>query len=639
MAAFIERTQADATLPADVKEKVIAALTTAKQQLESADRFVQLADRLKNIETDIVKAKAQLNELSSRPAEALPAAAPPEQIHKALAVAQVQLADAEKALTQAEQQVKMQAGRRQELPKTIAQRQKDIDDLGKQLLAPALPDVPQRLRMADRVRLRAMQKNLEEQLSYAQRDLAAFEDRTELFKLQRDAAKLQRDRLARAVDDLTRQFNAANAATNARLEEEALAAEKEAQGDPLTAAVATENLRLLERLNGPPGDPFSGIQARSTTAAERATAIAAMADDLGAKAEHIQQRIEKTGLTGVIGAVLQQHRAEVFRARAALREAAADPRELAEAQLAVEYLERRHAALLDLDREVQRRLAAAAATPERRSRVEPLLREGLQRQRDCLERLAGEYGKYIDALVRLDVAGSDLKRIVKQYGDFIDEKILWVRSGPPLGSKTPDDLTTAAAWLTDGPSWRRLVDSVLRDSQESLYLPVVGLLLALGAIAFRGRLASRLERLSGQAGPVQPYAMRRTVEAVAISLAVAVSIPAVPAILGWRLGAAADSQALPTALGEGLLWCAFVLLAGEALRSVCLPGGLGETHFNWDGHLTRRLRRRLPVIEIVAAACVVLIGTAEAQESAAFRHAIGRCAFMVLMLAMAVPAM
>ena len=100
----------------------------------------------------------------------------------------------------------------------------------------------------------------------------------------------------------------------------------------------------------------------------------------------------------------------------------------------LEYDEKRRA-LADLESVIVSTLNASApnVAGEARENLASLLRQTYETQRNTLDLLIEDFDKYDGALVKLDLEERSLLDATREFDTFVDEHILWIRSGTSIG--------------------------------------------------------------------------------------------------------------------------------------------------------------------------------------------------------------
>jgi len=213
--------------------------------------------------------------------------------------------------------------------------------------------------------------------------------------------------------------------------------------------------------------------------------------------------------------------------------------------------------------------------------------------------------------------------------------VLWVRSTTPLSPVVFPLFASAIRDLLDPSAWLRTAQALVADFHDQ---PLVELLLVpvIWLMAIRRRLLAKLESLAHDACRTTATGFRPTLEALAVSTAIALPWPAVMLFCGWRLMAAGPGGDIPHAVGTALVTGAAALAAVNLTVVICLPRGLGESHFCWDRAATAALRRALQTGRATALPAWMVVLFTEALGDDLFISTVGRLALGAGCLAMAI---
>jgi potassium efflux system protein len=352
-------------------------------------------------------------------------------------------------------------------------------------------------------------------------------------------------------------------------------------------------------------------------------------------------RVQRAGLSNVIGQHLRSQRVRLPDANDLRQKMAVRERELsrlvnrAEDQLLlVERL-----ADGEIDREVDERLQRwAADLPDDKRQVEEIraeLRAALIQQRETAAGLYAAINEYLDGtLLDLQNAQRDLYELVESYTDFIDERVLWIRSADVIDLADLLQTRDTLLRIVDSDEWllvtRRISADMLRN--VGLYVFAVGLIGAL--VALRRAMRRRLVQLAEQTKRYTTDRFSLTLLALPYTFMLAATLPAALWFISWRCGLAASGTALGVGLSDGFGRVAELLLLLELVRMICRPKGLGEAHFKWRAETLRAIRRQLRWFTPMVVPLSFIVGLTSGTD--VHQDSLGRLAFVAAMLASSV---
>ncbi len=397
-------------------------------------------------------------------------------------------------------------------------------------------------------------------------------------------------------------------------------------------------IRQATDRNAALGRELSTVIERHSKVAEERARIAARHASLQKEFERAQERLRYAGYGAGLGHLLidQRRRLPDLRlltraskvrkatvARFGLRSIEIDDRinELEDDPMAGERL------LLDY--------AAEHGKIEKASKIGSELSGALRDQENVLRVLAENYSNYLRAVGDVEFEAQQLTAVARSYGDYLERKIIWIPNVPPVGVGTLLDATRAADWLVAGENWRTTLADVydgLRRAPLRLGLLALALFLA---VWLRRLLERSLLEIGAKLRTIGTDRFRFTL----IAMAASVVLAAPWAIFLWLgaeiLRAATDPSDFSLALAHALRALAPIVFAFQWFGRLLRQNGVGRQHFRWlDGVAAgvRRSTARLVVVFIPAYLLAVLF---EHQDNASFQSGMGRLAFVVATIALA----
>ncbi|QDT14287.1 Mechanosensitive channel MscK precursor [Alienimonas californiensis] len=260
-----------------------------------------------------------------------------------------------------------------------------------------------------------------------------------------------------------------------------------------------------------------------------------------------------------------------------------------------------------------------------------------------------------DALSDLQDAQVAYRDTVAGFAEYIDERVLWVRSGQPLSKEQLEaELPVIAGWAAPG-GVRTAVQTTLEALLAGLSSPptALALVVCVALIVVRTRLRGLLTLWAVAPRRKGSLDFKSTGAALVATLLAAA---AGPALLGWFSFVLTDGWSLPSgdgtkdglpvaidaaALGTAAGYAAAVWLPLTLLRIVTRADGLADAHFQWPGGAVRRIQRQarwfVPPL-LFTAAVAGLLGSSDplhaggGWERVAFAAACGLAATMLYRL-------
>lgn len=624
----VQEIEAATALDAEVKKKILDSYAQALAKLQAAADWAARTAKLEAPDRLVVAVKDQEAQLATRPAFEAPAGMLLEKAKEELSAAKTELAEVEKSVGDLEDQIKNRPARRQEIPKLIADARKQITAIQGKLDAPAAEGQPPQALKAEQVLLRAQKKALEEEIVCHEKELATYEGFGDLLTAQRALAARCRERLTQKVALLEEVLAKARTDEAARMEAEAReAARKAAYAHPLVRELAEKNLALAERLNGP-----KGLLALIKQVSDQVQDAQKRAGDMRKEFDSIRDRLNRTGVTHAMAALLKEKRGDLAQLSRSLRAQGSKREEIAAAQLARDELEEERAKMGNVKATVQQILARAEPPRSEweRENLAAAVTDQVESRLKYLDQLTADTDKYFNALVDLETAQVQLRDLTRSLARVVDERILWLQSHPPLGLRALAAVPRDFLSLVRHDDWRSAALALWQDARDLFYLPVLIAACLVAALALRPTVRGRLSRwVETTPQQVRSCSIRPTFKAGLYTLLLSSLGPALLALAPWRLLATAEPGSFAYALAQATLATAGLFLALNILRYACLPNGLGIKHFGWETEGTVLLGQAVGALQYALLPVVFLIALSEASDQQAWQASLGRVAFLV----------
>ncbi len=244
--------------------------------------------------------------------------------------------------------------------------------------------------------------------------------------------------------------------------------------------------------------------------------------------------------------------------------------------------------------------------------------------------------------VVLDAATSDLDAadrhlaVVRQYGDFLDGRLLWT---PDLKALRPSDgplaVRDVTRWLTHlnmGQVVAELTGALKRTPVLVMLLGMVGAVL----LGLRRRLERAVRNWHEPVGRLAADRFGYTAKAFAGDVLISCTFPILLLAVGLSFRSAGEF-ALIRAAGSALTALAVVLVPLFLMRRLARKGGLAVKHFEWPEAACLALRRALSWLIPLLAGTSLVVAFIGAQPSAEVDlRSVGRLVLMGTMLTLAV---
>jgi len=285
-------------------------------------------------------------------------------------------------------------------------------------------------------------------------------------------------------------------------------------------------------------------------------------------------------------------------------------------------LQEERVAFGDIDRIAQSILSLIppAELESSQSELLPVARELASARRDLLDQLVGDASNRFDSLVELNTTLRETVTNTQAYKDFIEERILWVRS--IAGDRAPRlaDLEKDALWLLDSDSWKQAAANT-KSFVQSKWVKIAGLagfLLLLFLLSIRSCHWLRL--LGERVARYNTDSFRYTIYSLFLTATISAPLAGTLFAIGWLLKAPENQELVAVAVGDGLQSAAIFLYPLVFLRHMLRPKGLAISHFRWTKEAAPPMRKRLrwfapTIVPIVFLVTVIDLGGDEASNA------------------------
>ncbi len=347
----------------------------------------------------------------------------------------------------------------------------------------------------------------------------------------------------------------------------------------------------------------------------------------------IRQRIQGLSLSETIGLTLRQRRRELpgpetYRRRSAQRQQIIS--QVGEAQFVIDE---KQLELKDVKAETDRMLESlpplsGEQQADLRNRVQTLLKD----RRDLLDKLENTYRRYYQNLQSLEFTEQHMSTLIDEYADFLDGRLLWMRSSKIFGPDDLRNLPVAVFWIVSPSNWWGVAKDFLASFRRTPIVWVLGFLLSGILFVGRIRVKRQLEQLSKKIGRVRKDSYMTTVYALGLTLYLASSWPFLLVLAGWLLSKSPVASDFGRAAGFGVLVAGHIWAILNFLNYLCREKGVAQVHFRWQDLSRMTLRRQVLWIKPLWVSLIFLIATIEASNKIAYGNSLGRLAFMVVII-------
>ncbi len=676
----LKRAQSDGELEPAVKQQVVELFQSAIERIEiageEAAKSKLFAERMNSVGEKLRQAKARLVAMPERTtltvAEASAAAGDDvEKLERMLKERRKVIDDPEKGLqaraTAIDKELGAQMPRLQEIARELAEVEERVGTIEEELETAAPPDESREVTHARQSLLltRRMRAIEERAALLAEQAWCESDDATDLLRTLRDLAEHELALVDGEVQVL-------QAAVDERRGNEADLRVKRAE---LAVTRTSSQVKPVAALNLALAKESRDVAAALKETSHRIDATSEALTELQAEFDQTQEMVQAVGLTESIGMLLRQQRAKLGDTRGLHARLAQRGETVRQTRMRMFQLESDIAALRDLDTAATHTAleltSGDAATSAETTAVgtgpatdtsvagtkrtttgkgsvagshaatvirsladeaQPLL----EQRRELLEQLNDDSRKQFERLVTLDIDERKLRAATRAYAEYIDERVLWIRTGTVFSSPHGARAVTHVAWLVDRANWLKVADALRSDIQREPLPYSLAFVTLLICVGLRWTMRSRLRALGATAVDAGCRELLPTLQAIGLTLLLAVIVPAVLAFVGWRLDHSASSSKFVHAVALGLLRAATFAVPLELLRLIVSRGGLAEQHFDWSPTVVLRLRRHLRWFLPAGVVLIGLVAMVEATSDEQRLDSLGRLAYLAFAASLAI---
>jgi potassium efflux system protein len=318
----------------------------------------------------------------------------------------------------------------------------------------------------------------------------------------------------------------------------------------------------------------------------------------------VKRKLELAGVSQSVGFLLHEQRRTIVNVRLLRKKIDGFDEVIAKAGLLRMHHEEEWTRLKDMDSYVAK--LTSGSSPEEVRKVEPELRALLDSRRELLEKIISFGQTHFSKLSELEISYHQYLHTVESYNSFLAERLLWVRSTPMMGIGDFMTLPAEVASFFASNQWSSDFRTLLRNPGS---WPFVILSCAVFGALMRGkkRLLTCLEQTVELAANPATYRFGLPLRALGVTILLALSWPLPIFATGWELQNLPNSSSFAQIAGSGLVIFSLRFFLLAALRTLCLPKGLGAGFFQWPAESMRLVRRELGTL-IYAMLPLMLLG-------------------------------
>ena len=585
--ANLSEEQKAAALDSLQKAATSLTATSVLKSREQADK-----EKLEKIDELRDSQQEKLDALKEQPIRGPGNGAELLKLEQELNLRKSELAQAQSRLAQIESQVEERTSSQRALKERLTAIPVEKEALQEQLAQLPMPTEVDLVLEANRMALRAERQRLDAEPTQIQTELSltSAEEAAGLLQLRRQFETLLVERLKQEIQRYTDAVNLArrnDAKARRELAEEA-AAEALASGEDWRkklAEILLENVAIVsEEL-----DTQLKLQKVQTDVDRVEKERALLEEEL----QQLQSREGRTGTSRSFGVRLREQRKQLPDSSLLRRQIRQRLQKFEDAQLRYFDLREDRKKLDDFEAEVDKLMRQFSSgqdlADDALAAMKQTIRNAYEQQRESLDLVVAAYDKYIESLDSYDSEQLRLAELSDRFDDYINERVLWIRSHEPLTLNHILNDFSVFRVATDGKHWARIASFLVNDFWNHLFLYSLFIVVWGFLIVTQAKQVKRIHETGKKASSRLNTSMKPTVQALLMTLSKSLPLPLPVLFFGWRLFFSVSQQSPLDAidahlveLAWNLLNVSYILFSLELIRNMHRQKGVAQAHFGWS---------------------------------------------------------
>ena len=550
--------------------------------------------------------------------------------NQTLAEVKLQYDSTEVDVKAAQQQLSAQSGeasRRQarlsDIPNRLTEAEQELGNLDAQ--AGKLSDDTEPPLVVDtrRMLLRAQRFKLRSEISSLDAERKFYSAATELLPLQNELLQRRIERLKNQAAELKLVVEAKRENEIDKLRR--LVNEQQSQTPEVIQPEADINVELVDQYAA----DSKRLAEVGSIAEKTREALVEIESDYKTSVE----RVDAVGLNETLGLMFRRSKSTLANRKRGFQPDGTLQAEIRKLQIELFRLEDLSKNSSETDSSISKLLEANKVEVGQRESLQGDVVKLLSQRREILGQLKTTKTELYKSLATLDVNKRKVVKEIDAYTNYINEHVLWIRSGAMVGRDDLNSFSKALQWIGSPSNWMAFGQTLLQAVQKKLGMTILLGTIVLLLFLFRRRLRVGIE----SAGVAAEVGSCRTFMPTAISLVntllIAALWPAIFLTIGWlMLNVSNDS--FVNAASKSLILVAITIYPFEVLKQACRNHGLGQSHFGWSEHSRTFIRANLRLVVLTIPFLLFLVNLLQIQPTEEFRSSLGRATMVVLLLIM-----
>ena len=488
-------------------------------------------------------------------------------------------------------------GDRKNLQTTLANKTDELAKLNNQI-----NELTQESTPSDAVALNLRSQRLELEVSIQElklrQNLLDIDDQLGLSQKKIEFSQLE---LKNSREQNLKISNLLNEARKQDAEQQAKEVKKQAESVekkfPELAASEKTNIELADRIQ----EVETKLAKTNTQRAEKKIELSELKESFS----NTLETLAAIGRSTSVGAMLRKRKSEIPNELECLQNASEAQNRIEDIQYWSFEVDEQ---LKELSRDVIRkelREAGTKLTDERWKELEDAVDELIERRKTLLLSYRKILNSSFDSELDAEKTNTKLARLARKFNNFINERIFWIRSNKILLTELKID---ESDWALVAPGvWTDAGAKLLSMTRQAPWRISLGVLLVFLTLFYRPRFRNAVDNYGQVARRGSCILFWPTIQALCLTILIAVSIPILMIGAGWTMSYLVPSDnSVFDALSQAIFTAGLFATALEVLRRICRPGGLAVCHFDWPDSAVAKLKRHLKWYVPSATICVLI---------------------------------
>ncbi len=346
-----------------------------------------------------------------------------------------------------------------------------------------------------------------------------------------------------------------------------------------------------------------------------------------------KERLAIAGLSEILGEVLREQRQILPNVPKLHKHISTLEDENAQSALRQMRHSQEHKNLLDMDDYVEASTAELEALEA--TEIAADIRQLAIARKQLLGKAVDLDKSFSRSLEELATSYRRLLKTALDYDVFLAENLLWIRSAPMPDLAALKAIPWQLAMLVSPARWLEVLPALPAGFVASPL--AVMLLLVFGFLWLRAQRFQALLRADAmKVGKPSLDRFAYTMQALWMTLLLALPWPLLLWTMGWALGALPDEQQFPKLVSKALLTVAPAFFYVQFYSKLCISEGVAAKHFRWPDPLPQRLCRQFSFLKITFLPAVFITVMVIYDEQKAFHGGLERIVMVVALCLLAV---